>query len=71
MLTIAADGVHAMPLSGTSDQVSLTEISNPHQAPCSPLEQNHDYDGCNHCVTCACHAPLMVQSFQLVYSPTI
>jgi hypothetical protein len=77
MLTVTIDGVHesahAMQshVIAASDQVSLLEIFASHQCPCSPLEQHKDYDGCDTCVNCVCHAPLTMQPFQLSYNPSI
>lgn len=71
MLVVAVNGVHesayAMQgsVSASSYQASLSKISAPHQCPCAPLEQHKDYDGCDTCINCACHAPLPVQVFKL------
>lgn len=48
-----------------------SEISVSHQCPCAPSEQHEDYDGCDTCVNCACHAPLAMHQFQLSYNPII
>jgi len=77
ILTVTLNGVHesahAMQsqVSAASDQLSHSEISTPHQCPCTPLEQHKDYDGCDTCINCACHAPLVVQPFQIGYNPII
>jgi hypothetical protein len=78
MLTVAINGVlesaHAMQSQVTSSDEKdglHSEIAAPHQCPCTPLEQHKDYDGCDTCVNCACHAPLTIQPFQLSYNPSI
>jgi hypothetical protein len=77
LLTVTINGVHesahAMQSHVTvaSDQASASEISASHQCPCTPLEQHKDYDGCNTCVNCTCHAPLTIQPFQLSYNPSV
>jgi hypothetical protein len=48
-----------------------SDISAPHQCPCTPLESQKDYDGCETCVNCVCHAPLTVQPFKLIYNPSV
>ncbi len=53
------------------DRASHVEMSAPHQCPCSPHEQHNDYDGCDTCSNCACHASLTIQQFQLRYNPMI
>lgn len=78
MLTVAINGVHesahAMQSQVTSSDEKdglHSEIAAPHHCPCVPLEQHKDYDGCDSCVNCACHAPLIVQPLKLVYNPII
>ena len=77
MLTVTIDGVHesahAMQghVTAAIDPASPSEISSSHQCPCFPLEQHKDYDGCDSCDNCACHAPLTMQQFQLSYNPVI
>lgn len=76
MLTIAISGVHesahAMQshVTSASKQASHSEISAPHQCPCAPLEQHKDYDGCDKCVNCPCHAPLANEILQISYNPS-
>jgi hypothetical protein len=77
MLTVAFSGVHesahAMQSQVTSSDEKdglHSEIAATHQCPCTPLEQHKDFDGCDTCVNCLCHAPLIVQSFQLSYNPS-
>ncbi len=71
MLVVAVNGVHesahAMQdhVKVSSDQASLSQISAPHQCPCAPPAEHKDYDGCDTCINCACHAPLPVQVFKL------
>ena len=77
MLTITIDGVyenaHAVQshVTAANEQASPSEISASHHCPCAPLEQHKDYDGCDTCVNCTCHAPLTIQPFQLSYNPSI
>jgi len=77
MLTMTISGVHgsahAMQSNVTSanEQASHSEVSAPHQCPCAPLEQHKDYDGCDTCVNCTCHAPLNNESLQISYNPSI
>jgi len=77
MLTMTINGVHesahAMQsqMTTASDQASHSEISAHNQCPCSPLEQHKDYDGCDTCVNCACHAPLTNQPIRISYNPSI
>ena len=77
MLAVTIDGAleraHVMQshVIAASDQTSPSGISASHHCPCAPLEQHKDYDGCDTCVDCACHAPLPIQTFQLSYNPSI
>lgn len=77
MLTMTINGVHesahAMQshVTTASDQALHSEISASHQCPCAPLEQHKDYDGCDTCVNCTCHAPLTSQLIQISYNPSI
>jgi hypothetical protein len=76
MLTVTFLGVYesaAMDshVPAARDQVSCCDISASHQAPCSPLEQHSDYDGCDTCDDCGCHAPLTAPPFQLSYNPIV
>ena len=77
MLTVTINGVHesahAMQslVAAGDDQGSHSEVSVPHQCPCTPLEQHKDYDGCDTCSNCSCHAPLTVQTIHLSYNPSI
>lgn len=77
MLAVTVNSVHesahAMQshLESAGDQALPPEIAEPHQCPCSPLEQHKDYDGCDNCLNCACHAPLIVQQFKFDFNPLI
>jgi len=77
MLTVTLhcvhENAHAMQshLAAAGDRATHSEISAAHQCPCCPLEQHTDYDGCDACINCACHAPLTAHSFQLIYNPII
>lgn len=42
-----------------------------HPSPCTPPPDHQDYDGCDTCVNCACHAPLAVQHGMPCYDPPI
>jgi hypothetical protein len=55
----------------TANDQSFSEISSPHQCPCTPAEQQKNNDCCDICFDCACHAPLTVQHFKLSYNPSI
>jgi hypothetical protein len=76
ILTVTINGMHESAhaiqshVKMANDQ-SFSESSSPHQCPCSPLEQHKDYDGCDTCINCACHAPLPVQHIKLSYNPSI
>lgn len=77
MLIVAVNGVHesahAMQehVKALGDQASFSQISASHQCPCAPLEQHKDYDGCDTCINCSCHAPLAVQQLVVHYNPII
>jgi len=77
MLTVMGNGVHESAhamhthVTAARESASQPEISESHQCPCAPLEQHKDYDGCDTCVNCSCHAPLTIQPFQLSYNPSI
>ena len=78
MLVVTVHGVHesahAMQGSVTASDDSVitkAEYSAPHNCPCTPPVQHKDYDGCDTCVNCSCHAPLSVQPLVLNYDPII
>lgn len=76
LLTATINGVcgnaHAMDSHASGPCVqNNSNVTSPHECPCSPDEQQSDDDGCNRCVNCACHAPLIMNRFQLVYTPVI
>ena len=77
LLTAIINGVcgnaHAMEshASAPCTPAQYSDVTSPHECPCSPDEQHSDDDGCNRCVNCACHAPLIMNRFQLVYTPVI
>jgi hypothetical protein len=77
MLTVTINGVHESAVAmqshvfAVSDQASHTLVSVPHKCPFTPLEQHKDFDGCDTCISCSCHAPLAFQQFQLSYNPII
>jgi hypothetical protein len=74
MLAITINGAHesahAMQKPIPSASTTL-ESRTPHAPPCTPFNHHQDYDGCDSCVNCACHASLTVKLFQLSYNPTI
>lgn len=75
MVTVTISGAygnaHALQshVAATGAQDVPSDLSAPHQCPCTPFEQHKDYDGCDTCVNCTCHASLVVQPFQLDYRP--
>jgi len=76
MLTVTVNCVHESAHAMQShvkanDKAALEDISAPHQCPCAPSEEHKDYDGCDTCSNCVCHAPLVVQPFQLGYNPIV
>jgi hypothetical protein len=77
LLTAIINGVcgntHAMDshASGPCSPTNYSDVTSPHECPCSPDGQHSDDDGCSRCVNCACHAPLIMNRFQLVYTPVI
>ena len=77
MLVVTINGVHesahAMQshVASASEQASYSDISAPQQCPCAPLEQHKDYDGCDTCVNCTCHAPLNNETLQISYNPSV
>jgi len=77
MLSITINGVHEsahaiqVHVTSAGEQASHSEISACHLCPCAPLEQHKDYDGCDTCVNCTCHAPLTNETLQISYNPSI
>lgn len=75
MLTVTINCVHesayAMQghVSAAVERASTPDISESHQCPCTPLGEHKDYDGCDTCINCVCHASLTVEPFQLSYNP--
>jgi len=65
-ITSVYESAHAMQdhVKVANYQASPSEVSAAQQCPCAPFEQHKDYDGCDTCINCACHAPLTVQSFE-------
>lgn len=73
MLHCAHDSAHAHAKQSeevTGERVSHSEISTAQRSTC-PHEQHNDYDGCDTCINCTCHAPLIIQPLQLSYNPII
>ncbi|PKN16446.1 MAG: hypothetical protein CVU66_00920 [Deltaproteobacteria bacterium HGW-Deltaproteobacteria-23] len=50
---------------------SAEEAPASHDTPCTPFEHHQDYDGCDSCVNCPCHASFTIQPLQLSYNPVI
>ncbi len=78
MLIVAVHGVHesahAMQGSVTASNdsaITKAEYSAPQHCPCAPPVQHKDYDGCDTCINCSCHAPLAVQQLVINYNPII
>jgi len=74
MLTVTLHGIHesAHAMQGqASISISTADAAVPHDPPCTPFEHHQDYDGCDSCVNCACHASLTIQPLQLSYNPVI
>jgi len=75
MLTVTLhsthESAHAMQ-SPVNPTISALEDQATHDnTPCTPFEHHRDYDGCDSCVNCACHASLTIGPFQLSYNPVI
>jgi hypothetical protein len=68
----AHESAHAMqrPVNGTG---STLENQAPHHdnTPCTPFEHHQDYDGCDSCINCFCHASLTILPINLGYNPVI
>lgn len=64
---------HAMERSHVEacDHTLPFESSDSPQDSDSPVNHACDYDGCEFCLHCVCHAPLPSQQFQLSYLPVI
>jgi len=74
MLTVTLNGAHESAHAMQSQVTvasSAVDAPTPHDTPCTPFEHHQDYDGCDSCVNCACHASLTVLPFQLSYNPII
>jgi hypothetical protein len=73
MLHCIHESAYAMPSyqAAVSATVVDNNLSAAHQCPSAPLEQHGDYDGCDSCANCVCHAPLSSQPIHLSYTPAI
>jgi hypothetical protein len=77
LLTTLINSMYGTPITechaaGSNSPVAYSDVSTPHDCPCFPHDEQHtDHDGCTQCVNCACHAPLTMHPFQLVYRPVI
>lgn len=68
------ESAHAMQghvMASSDSAISHGEFSAPHKCPCTPPAEHKDYDGCDTCINCACHAPLAVQQLVVHYNPII
>jgi hypothetical protein len=63
------ESAHAMP--SHLPTAVAGDLSATHQCPSAPDDQHGDYDGCDSCANCVCHAPLSSQPIQLSYKPAI
>jgi hypothetical protein len=72
-INVVHESAHAMQshVTAAHEHASPSERSASHQSPCSPLEQHNDFDGCDTCINCACHASLTIQQFKFGYNPMI
>ncbi len=66
----AHESAHAMQ-SPVKSASSALDAPAPDDTPCTPFEHHQDYDGCDSCVNCACHASLTIQPLQLSYNPIV
>lgn len=73
LITAVHESVHAIQcqVKSVSEQAIRSEIAVSHQSPCSPLDQHKDFDGCDTCANCTCHAPLSSQPVQISYHPVV
>jgi hypothetical protein len=73
MITGVQESVHAMQchVKAVSEQAKLSEITTSHLSPSFPLEQHKDFDGCDTCANCTCHAPISNLPLQIRYNPLV
>jgi hypothetical protein len=74
MLIVTINGAHESAhavQSPVNTASSAVEAPAADDTPCTPFEHHQDYDGCDSCVNCACHASMPVLSFKLSYNPII
>ena len=77
LLTVLTNDVHESThsmqghITAASNKASYSEIAVSHHCPCNPLKQHKDFDGCDSFIHCACHAPLIIKTFQVNYNPFI
>jgi hypothetical protein len=78
ILLVAVNGVfassHSMQscLSAAMDSaITRVESSAPHVYPSAPPEQHDDYDNCDTCIGCPCHASLVAQQLLHNYTPFV
>ena len=70
----ALDRAHTAPESASTilkPALSKSVLSTPHSTPCAPSGHHTDADGCDSCVNCSCHAPLLSQQPLLSYAPLV
>lgn len=78
MFILTVHGVHesAHALQGCVSEsgdsaITHKDFSAPHEHPCAPPAEHKDYDGCDTCMNCACHASLAVPQLELNYNPIV
>ena len=78
ILLVAVNGVfqsaHAMQsciATAMDSTITHVESSTPHGCPSTPSEQHEDYDNCDTCIGCACHASLAAQQLMNNYAPLV
>jgi hypothetical protein len=68
------ESAHAMQdsvLASGDSVITHGQPSAPQNCPCAPPMEHKDYDGCDTCINCACHAMLAVPQLVLNYNPII
>ncbi|QEM68863.1 hypothetical protein FO488_12320 [Geobacter sp. FeAm09] len=78
MMIVTVQGVHesahAMQGSITSLNGSVmnqADLASSDQNPCGQSSEHQDYDACDACINCECHAPLTASQLAPHYSPMI
>lgn len=65
------EGAHAVQdrAPALGEQGALSQLSGSDHCPCGPVEHEGDFDACDTCVNCICHASMTVEPFRLSYNP--